>query len=109
MARSAFARHRRPRSLFTDGMFMTEQPGAVALARDRLYERARDPRVVDAGLADDLRMIGEAFDALDGATRLLARVFLSNRYGYVLSQPEYQALATLAAEVAPGFYAERVR
>lgn len=89
---------------------MTEQPGAVAIARDRLYARARDPDSSTVpGLADDLVLIGEAFDALDGATRLLARVILSDRYGYALSTPEYQALAALAAEVAPGFYAERVR
>jgi hypothetical protein len=89
---------------------MTEQPGAVALARDRLYTRARDPASSTVpGLADDLVLIGEAFDALDGATRLLARVILADRYGYALSTPEYQGLASLAAEVAPGFFAERVR
>ena len=58
------------------------------------------------GLADDLRTIGEAFAAIDDAQRLLARVFLSYRYSYALTTPEYQALATLAHEVAPGFYAE---
>lgn len=81
---------------------------AVTELRRRLSTRARDPRLLLVpGLADDLRAIGEAFDALDGASRLLARVFLSKHYGYNLSTPEYQSLATIAGEVAPGFFLER--
>lgn len=81
---------------------------AVAELRHRLATRARDPRLLLVpGLADDLRAIGEAFESLDGASRLLARVFLSKHYGYHLSTPEYQSLAALAGEVAPGFYLER--
>lgn len=87
---------------------MIEHLGAVAAVRDRINARARDPRlVVVPGLADDLRMIGEAFGSLDLSTKLLARIFLSKHYGYSLSTPEYQALATLAGEVSLTHFAER--
>lgn len=87
---------------------MIEHLGAVAAVRDRIDKRARDPRLVLVpGLADDLQLIGEAFGSLDTSTKALARIFLSKHYGYSLSTPEYHFLATLAGEVAPGFFVER--
>lgn len=87
---------------------MIEHLGAVAAVRDRIQKRARDPRLVLVpGLADDLLLIGEAFGSLDISTKVLARIFLSKHYGYSLSTPEYQFLATLAGEVSPVFFVER--
>jgi hypothetical protein len=78
---------------------MTEQLGAVAAARDRLTARARDPRLVLLpGLADDLMSIGAALASLESTARALARIFLSKHYGYTLSTPEYQFLATIAGD-----------
>lgn len=83
---------------------MIEHLGAVAACRDRINTRSRDPRLLLVpGLADDLRLIGEAFGALDLNCKVLARIYLSKHYGYSLSTPEYQFLASLAGEVELGY------
>ena len=83
---------------------MIEHLGAVAAVRDRIATRTRDPRLLLVpGLADDLKAIGEAFSALDLNTKVLARIYLSKHYGYTLSTPEYQFLASLAGEVEPAY------
>lgn len=85
---------------------MIEHLGAVAAVRDRIARRAGDKRlVVVPGLADDLHAIGEAFSSLELTSKTLARIYLAKHYGYHLSTPEYQFLATLAGDV--GTYHER--
>lgn len=89
---------------------MNELSGAVAKVRDRLVARARDPLLQTIpGLAADLHSIGEALTALELAARLLARVHLSERYGYSLSQIEYGYLVRLSGEVSPAFLQQRAR
>lgn len=89
---------------------MTELSGAVAVARDRIRARARDPLLQAVpGLADDLHSIGEALAALELGARVLARVYLSERYGYSLSRLEYRYVLDLSGEVSPAYLVELER
>jgi hypothetical protein len=72
---------------------------AIATLRVRIRTRASDPRLVLVpGLADDLRLIGEAFHSLQQAVQLLARAELARTGNYPLSKVDYHDLVVLAGE-----------
>lgn len=70
----------------------------IARLRDRVRKRASDPRLAWVpGLADDLRLIGEAFHCVDHSVQLLARVELARQGNYSLHPRDYHELVALAA------------
>lgn len=72
---------------------------AVARACARIRKRATDARLVLVpGLADDLRVIGEAFECLHSGVQLLARVELARQGNYPLSKSDYHDLVVISGE-----------
>lgn len=72
---------------------------AIATLRTRITKRASDPRLMLVpGLADDLRLIGEAFSVLHQAVQLLGRVELARQGNYPLSKADYHDLVCMAGE-----------
>lgn len=70
---------------------------AVARCCDRIRKRAADPRLVLVpGLADDLRLIGEAFVWLEQGQRTIASCVLAKHYGYSATKTDYHHLVELA-------------
>jgi hypothetical protein len=73
---------------------------AVANVRARILKRASDPRLVFVpGLADDLKLIGEAFGTLEHHVQALARATLAKSFGYDISPGDYNELVALGREV----------
>lgn len=72
---------------------------AVAHLRARILKRAADPRLMLVpGLADDLRMIGEAFGTLEHHIQALARATLAKHFDYHISPRDYHELVELGRE-----------
>lgn len=70
---------------------------AIARCCDRIRKRAVDPRLVLVpGLADDLRLIGEAFVWLEQGQRAIGRAVLAKHYGYNATKDDYAHLVELA-------------
>ena len=90
---------------FTDGRSMTDlNLGALTLVRDRVRKRAADPRLaLVPGLADDLKLIGEAFGTLEHATRGIASIVLKKHHlsDAMLERDEWELLTRLAGEKVP--------
>lgn len=71
---------------------------AIATLRVRIRTRASDPRLVLVpGLADDLRLIGEAFHSIQCNVQLLARLELARQGNYAPHPRDYHELVELAA------------
>lgn len=72
---------------------------AIATLRTRITKRASDPRLMLVpGLADDLKLIGEAFSVLHQAVQVLARAELAREGKYPLSKADYHDLVTIGGE-----------
>jgi hypothetical protein len=73
---------------------------AVALACAALNKRASDVRMaLVPGLADDLRLIGEALRSLEFGQRSLATSVLAKHFAYEIPKREYNHLVELAREL----------
>lgn len=79
---------------------MTESLKRLAHARERISKRASDPRLLLVpGLADDLRLIGEAFGILETLASCLASIALRKHFGQTdITSAEYETLSALAGE-----------
>ena len=76
---------------------------AVAQLRSRISKRAADPRLLLVpGLADDLKLIGEAFGTIHQHLASLARVVLAREYGYTMEPADYHALSALSRQHEAG-------
>jgi hypothetical protein len=75
---------------------------AVARLRTRISKRAADPRLLLVpGLADDLRLIGEAFGTIEQHLSSLSRVVLAREYGYAMEPADYHVLSALGRVAEP--------
>lgn len=73
---------------------------AIAKVRDRIRKRACDPRLMLVpGLADDLKLIGEAFGAIEHDVQVLARATLAKHFSYDIPKSDYNDLVELGREL----------